>query len=225
MEVSVVVPVLNEAHTIGSLIEALLRQTRPPTEIVVADGGSVDGTRSILSDFAAAHPPTREGIEDSLRDVTTAMLEPPIANFGVKGIRVNSCFGSARFRRWAQDQDFIEELREAHPAYYLVWLLLTDCGRSMLLVVGWCLAIAILFGFVYYGLGEQAFAITNKETLNWSVFTSIYYSVVTFTPLGFGDITPRTPIAAAAVMLEVVVGYMMLGILISILATKVARRS
>lgn len=59
MEVSVVVPVLNEAQTIGSLIEALLRQTRPPTEIVIADGGSVDSTRSILSDFAAAHPVVR----------------------------------------------------------------------------------------------------------------------------------------------------------------------
>lgn len=142
-----------------------------------------------------------------------------------KGIRVNSCYGSARFRRHAQDQDFIEELREAHPLFYTAWLVLTDCGRSMLLVVSWCLALAVIFGLIYFGLGENAFEIANKETLRWNVFTTIYYSVVTFTTLGFGDITPRTPIAAAAVMLEVVVGYMMLGILISILATKVARRS
>ena len=59
MEVSVVVPVLNEAHTIGLLVDALLTQTKPPTEIVIADGGSTDGTRSILSDFAAAHPVVR----------------------------------------------------------------------------------------------------------------------------------------------------------------------
>ena len=74
-------------------------------------------------------------------------------------------------------------------------------------------------------LGESAFVITQKDSLGWGPFTMFYYSLVTFTTLGFGDITPRTPIAAAVVMLEVVVGYMMLGILISILATKVARRS
>ncbi len=66
---------------------------------------------------------------------------------------------------------------------------------------------------------------TSGQTLRWSLFTTVYYSVVTFTTLGFGDITPRTPLAAGIVMLEVIVGYLMLGILISILATKVARRS
>lgn len=142
-----------------------------------------------------------------------------------KGIRVSSCFGSARFRRYAQDQDFIEEFREAHPVYYYLWLVLTDCGRSMLRVVSWSVAMAILFSVIYLLIGEQAFSVEHKETLEWNLFTTFYYSVVTFTTLGFGDITPRTPVAAGAVMLEVVTGYLMLGILISILASKVARRS
>lgn len=38
-------------------------------------------------DFGSAHPPTAEGVWDSIRDVTRSMLEPPISNFGVKGIR------------------------------------------------------------------------------------------------------------------------------------------
>jgi cellulose synthase/poly-beta-1,6-N-acetylglucosamine synthase-like glycosyltransferase len=59
MEVSVVVPVLNEAHSVGALIRSLLSQTRHPAEIVIADGGSTDGTRSILDDLAAAHPEIR----------------------------------------------------------------------------------------------------------------------------------------------------------------------
>jgi hypothetical protein len=53
----------------------------------------------------------------------------------------------------------------------------------------------------------------------------MYYSVVTFTTLGFGDIKPVTEIAAMVVMLEVVLGYVMLGGLISILANKLARRA
>lgn len=142
-----------------------------------------------------------------------------------RGIRVSSCYGSSRFRRFAQDQDYIEEFKEAFPYAYFVWALVTDCGRSILRVMLWSLALALVFGAIYYALGDQAFHLSNKETMDWSLFTAIYYSVVTFTTLGFGDITPRTTEAAAFVMVEVIVGYLMLGILISILATKVARRS
>lgn len=142
-----------------------------------------------------------------------------------RGIRVSSCYGSSRFRRFAQDQDYIEEFKQSHLYSYYVWLGLTDCGRSMLRAVWWSVGLAFTFGLVFYALGEEAFDVTHKETLGWGFFTSMYYSVVTFTTLGFGDITPRTPLAATIVMVEVVVGYFMLGILISILSTKVARRS
>ncbi len=47
--ISVVVPVRNEADSILQLIEALLEQTLPPDEIVITDGGSVDGTREIIN--------------------------------------------------------------------------------------------------------------------------------------------------------------------------------
>jgi hypothetical protein len=53
----------------------------------------------------------------------------------------------------------------------------------------------------------------------------VYYSVVTFTTLGFGDITPIISTAQKWVMAEVITGYIMLGGLISILANKLARRS
>lgn len=142
-----------------------------------------------------------------------------------RGIRVASCYGSSRFRRFAQDQDYIEEFKEAHQGAYLLWLVTTDCGRSLSRVALWSFGLSLLFALIYLGLGEAAFSINNKETLGWNIFTTFYYSVVTFTTLGFGDITPHSPFAALIVMIEVVVGYVTLGILISILATKVARRS
>jgi hypothetical protein len=43
--------------------------------------------------------------------------------------------------------------------------------------------------------------------------------------LGFGDIAPCLPAAAKVVMVELVTGCLMLGILILILANKIARRS
>ncbi|MCB2187666.1 MAG: hypothetical protein KQJ78_14690 [Deltaproteobacteria bacterium] len=52
----------------------------------------------------------------------------------------------------------------------------------------------------------------------------LYFSVVTFTTLGFGDITPITWVASLLVMVEVVIGYIMLGGLISIFATLLVKR-
>jgi glycosyltransferase involved in cell wall biosynthesis len=47
--VCVVVPTLNEAAGIGALLESIHSQTYPITELVVADGGSTDGTLAILA--------------------------------------------------------------------------------------------------------------------------------------------------------------------------------
>lgn len=59
MPVSVVVPVLNEAGSVRTLVDSLLAQTMVPDEIVFADGGSTDGTRIILDELAGRHPKIR----------------------------------------------------------------------------------------------------------------------------------------------------------------------
>jgi hypothetical protein len=59
----------------------------------------------------------------------------------------------------------------------------------------------------------------------WPGLSFIYYSIVTFTTLGFGDIYPKPGWLQFWVALEVILGYIMLGGLISILANKLARRS
>lgn len=56
---SVIVTVRNEEGTIDALLDSLLAGTRPPEEIVVADGGSTDGTGAKLRARAAADPRVR----------------------------------------------------------------------------------------------------------------------------------------------------------------------
>ena len=48
---------------------------------------------------------------------------------------------------------------------------------------------------------------------------------VTLTTLGYGDVLPKTPTAQVLAMLEVVTGYVMLGGLLSIFSSKMARRA
>ena len=56
MRVSVILTVLNEAASIHSLLDSLVAQTRPPDEVVVADGGSRDGTVEALRAYADRLP-------------------------------------------------------------------------------------------------------------------------------------------------------------------------
>src|ERR1043166_2591467 len=58
-KISVVIPVRNEAGAIGALIETILGQTLPPSEIVITDGGSVDETRSIIQGFMDQGAPVK----------------------------------------------------------------------------------------------------------------------------------------------------------------------
>lgn len=53
--VAVVVPCRNEARYIGSLLDALAAQTRPPDEVVIVDDGSTDGTAAVVDAWAHAH--------------------------------------------------------------------------------------------------------------------------------------------------------------------------
>ncbi len=48
MFVSVIITMLNEAESLSRLLDSLAAQTRLPDEVVVCDGGSTDGTLSLL---------------------------------------------------------------------------------------------------------------------------------------------------------------------------------
>jgi uncharacterized protein YjbI with pentapeptide repeats len=141
------------------------------------------------------------------------------------GIDVTHIKGSQIFVRFAKDQDYLEEMRTTAwgRVKYSFWNVLADCGRSIWGWALWSFFLAFVFAIKFFSLGPDAF--TTHEPLGHSFDTMLYYSVVTFTTLGFGDIIPNTVEASRWVMAEVILGYVMLGGLISILANKIARRS
>ena len=130
--------------------------------------------------------------------------------------------------RCAKDQYYLYVLKyrnRRNPlfrCFFFVWWITCNFGKSAWMWAAWSIGVAFGFASVFYWLGENAFA---NPHLGWNFQTMIYYSVVTFTTSEFGDITPKTQAAAWCVTAEVIVGYVMLGGLISILATKIAQRS
>lgn len=55
-----------------------------------------------------------------------------------------------------------------------------------------------------------------------NLYHCIYYSVITFTTLGYGDYLPKEGWGQAVATCEVILGYLMLGILVSILSKKIS---
>lgn len=130
-------------------------------------------------------------------------------------------------KRMIQDEWFLADFKKQHKKIYLIWKLFADCGRSWFRWAMWSLLFTLYFAFNYYFI-YYAYPTAFKFevlTLPKSFWTFIYYSVVTFTTLGFGDIVPVVEWVQRWVMAEVVLGYIMLGGLISIFAVKLARRS
>ena len=129
--------------------------------------------------------------------------------------------GAYGVRRTIMDENFLHEFRTSsrwNALLYKVWWLTSDCGRSLL---RWGLTTAIIT--VAFGAAYSLVALDLGD--HPTPLSLLYFSVVTLTTLGYGDVTPMSTAAQLLTMLQVVVGYVMLGGLISILSGKMARRA
>jgi uncharacterized protein YjbI with pentapeptide repeats len=150
---------------------------------------------------------------------------------GIRGI--DSAYGNALFKRSAADQDYLDTLENHWEGNkWLTYLFKMwgwiDYGRSIERVVAIAFITIFLFGLTYSifpGLLGLDCLPSAQGCSHHSWFTPFYFSIVTFTTLGFGDITPKNLLGELIVSFEVILGYAVLGLLISVLADKVVRRS
>ena len=131
---------------------------------------------------------------------------------GIRGL--DSCFGNALFKRAAADQEFIDTL-EAHlkgtrrMALFRAWGLI-DYGRSLLRVAAISFGLAAIYGVIYRIFPQ---ILDYKDSANtW--FTPYYFSIVTYTTLGFGDVRPASLAGEIIVSSKVILGYTTLGLLL-----------
>ena len=129
--------------------------------------------------------------------------------------------GAYLMHREISDQNFLHEFRSysrLSALLYYPWWLTCDCGRSMLRWCFWIGAQSIFFAWLFTFVGIDY----GQYQTPLSPF---YFSVVTLTTLGFGDVVPTTLGAQLVVISEVTMGYIMLGGLLSIFSNKLARRA
>ncbi|HEX6285331.1 MAG TPA: glycosyltransferase [Pyrinomonadaceae bacterium] len=108
MKVSVIVPVRDEEHSIRELLDSLLSQTRPPDEIVITDGGSVDATPQIIEEYIERGAPVRllrpgPALPGRGRNLGAAAADFDWLAFTDAGIRLNHDWLETLVARAAQD--------------------------------------------------------------------------------------------------------------------------
>ena len=109
MKVSVIVPVRDEEHSIRELLDSLLKQTRPPDEIVITDGGSVDATPQIIDEYIKQGAPVRllragPALPGRGRNLGAAAAQFEWLAFTDAGIRLNRDWLETLIARAAQDE-------------------------------------------------------------------------------------------------------------------------
>ncbi|BCS89987.1 pentapeptide repeat-containing protein [Pseudodesulfovibrio sediminis] len=151
-----------------------------------------------------------------------------------RGISVTNCEGSQRFIRHVMDLDYIEETKEKHPKFYWWWKNTSDCGRSWGHWAVISFGIAMIFGGImdlsrhlltWFPWMDAFVPAMQASHLQDGWLTPYYFSIVTFTTLGFGDVVPVNTAGQVLLILEVVTGYFMLGGLITLFATRIVRQS
>jgi glycosyltransferase involved in cell wall biosynthesis len=96
--VSLICTIRNEAKTIGALIESIFTQTRPPDEIVIADGGSTDGTIEIVESYIARGYPIK--LVDGRGNISTGRNKA--ARYTSGDVLITADAGLALDPRWLE---------------------------------------------------------------------------------------------------------------------------
>ena len=113
-----------------------------------------------------------------------------------------------------RDQQRIDDLMRRHRSFaYFLWIT-SDYGRSILRWSLWTTGIIVAFSLIFYSFPELTQG--SKGFLD-----GLYFSFVTFTTLGYGDIVPVTGIGKIVAIFEVTLGYLMGGILVAIITRRV----
>ena len=138
----------------------------------------------------------------------------------VRGIH----YSDALFGQFLRQGEFIRGRRaEWGRGAFVAWRLTSDCGRSLRQWIAICALVIILFAWLFVradGAGDPLVEAVGEREATATWYTPIYFSAVAFSTLGFGDVTPCRLAGEILVTIEVFLGYVMLGGLISIFTMK-----
>ena len=120
----------------------------------------------------------------------------------VRALRILRIFRILKLTRYVGEAD-------------LLWYTLVRARRKVLVFFSVILTLVLIFGALMY-------LIEGPEDGFTSIPTSMYWAIVTMTTVGFGDITPKTPLGKLITSLIILIGYSIIAVPTGIFTAELA---
>jgi hypothetical protein len=128
--------------------------------------------------------------------------------------------------RYVKDQQYLYRFKQTHPWIYRIWKVFSDCGGKLSVVAFWSALIIFIYSRLYPVTNSIEYHALGNLTNNLDEFWGwIFISINIFSNLGIPNSPPLHPFGVLLIASECMLGLMMLGMLISVLQNRFARRS
>jgi hypothetical protein len=145
-------------------------------------------------------------LDDALLD--NVQFDNKTSFLGVDLHKINFTFATLLYDL-ALSQQRIQQLEQHNKLFATFLRISCDYGRSFSRYLLWVLTFVACYAIAYCLL------------IGVTLLDSLYFSIATFATVGYGDILPHTPLEKLLVISEIIIGYLMGGLLIAILAKRV----
>jgi hypothetical protein len=120
-------------------------------------------------------------------------------------------------------QVYILQKNYIAASVFCIWRLTSNYGESLVRWATTCAVAILCFAVVYGGLHIVKSTTPDLITSNLHFLDYIYFSVITFSTLGYGDLHPVGAVGEIVSSIEVFTGFIMFGILLSFVGNRFQR--
>ena len=129
--------------------------------------------------------------------------------------------GDGASRAFIKENDIkLGESKRLEWFFLKSYKVLCNYGESPKSVVSIAVAVVLFSSLFYYGFGIYS---SKDDAVVFEFFTSLYFSLVTFTTLGYGDYSPHCWIVSLVSSLEAVTGLLLTSLFLATVIRKYSR--
>jgi hypothetical protein len=121
-----------------------------------------------------------------------------------------------------QRQIYVLQRNYFAASLYWLWQVTSNYGESLGRWAATCLLVILTFAATYDAFGAIASTVGSPPAA-LHFFDYIYFSVITFSTLGYGDLHPVGTLGQAIACVEVFAGFIMFGVLLSFIGNRFQR--